>query len=73
MKKKKIIEAWRNEEYYLSLSDEERAGLPAHPSGPTGIEDEVLRSVTGGCGTTNIMCSQSSAFCTPCGIKECAA
>lgn len=68
MKKNQIIEAWRNEESYLGLSEEERAGLPAHPSGLTGIEDEILRSVTGGCGL-----GQTSAFCTPCGIKQCQA
>lgn len=69
MKKNKVIEAWRNEEYFLSLSEEERAGLPEHPSGPTAIGDEILRSVTGGCGgaypsnatpcttvCTNVMC-----------------
>lgn len=66
MKKNKIIEAWRNEEYYLSLSEEERAGLPAHPSGPSAIEDEILRSVTGGCGT-----EATSAMCSPCPPKHC--
>lgn len=69
MKKNKIIEAWRNEEYYLGLSEEERAGLPSHPSGPTVIEDEILRSVTGGCGPLG----PTSAFCTPCGLKQCQA
>lgn len=69
MKKNKIIEAWRNEEYYLGLSEEERAGLPAHPSGVTGIEDEILRSVTGGCGGSTL----TSAYCTPCGMKYCQA
>lgn len=72
MKKNKVIEAWRNEEYYLSLSDEERAGLPAHPSGPTGLEDEILRSVTGGCGCTGCV-GCTSGFCTPCGTKVCQA
>lgn len=67
MKKNQIIEAWRNQEYYLSLSEEERAGLPAHPSGPTSVEDEILRSVTGGCGCT--WCT--SGYCTPCGEIFC--
>ena len=65
-KNKKVIEAWRNEEYYLSLSEEERAGLPAHPSGLTGIDDEILRSVTGGCGN-----KPTTGYCTPCGSIEC--
>lgn len=65
MKKNKIIEAWRNEEAYLSLSEEERAALPEHPSGPTAVEDEILRSVTGGCGTS------TSSMCSPCGTWAC--
>ena len=72
MKKKQIIEAWRNEEYYLSLSEEERAGLPSHPAGLTGIEDEILRSVTGGCGCTGCV-GCTSSFCTPCGTMYCQA
>ena len=64
-KNKKVIEAWRNEEYFLGLSEEERADLPAHPSGPTAIEDEILRSVTGGCA------GSTSAMCSPCGIYHC--
>lgn len=65
-KNKKVIEAWRNEEYFLGLSEEERAALPAHPSGPTkGIEDEVLSSITGGCA------GSTSAMCSPCGIYHC--
>jgi len=45
MKKKQILEAWRNEEYYLSLSAEERDRIPEHPSGLLDIEDEALRSI----------------------------
>lgn len=70
MKKSKVIEAWRNEEYYLGLSEEERAGLPAHPSGLTGIEDEILRSVTGGCGDGSHT-GPTSGYCTPCYPRDC--
>ena len=72
--KKKIVEAWRNEEYYLSLSAEERAGIPEHPSGLVDIEDDVLKTITGGCGyaTTKFGCSgESSGICTPCGTIYC--
>ena len=65
MKKKQILEAWRNEEYYLSLSEEERARIPEHPSGLLDIEDDVLKSITGGCGGI------TSAVCTPCPPKYC--
>ena len=62
--KKKILEAWRDEEYYLSLSEEERARVPEHPSGLLEIQDDVLKSITGGCG-------YSSAICTPCPPVHC--
>jgi len=64
--KKKILEAWRNEEYYLSLSAEERAGIPEHPSGLLDIEDDTLKTITGGCGTTKMGACPTSACCTPC-------
>ena len=49
MKKKlDLARAWRDQDYYLSLTDEERASLDDHPAG--AIADPVLRSVTGGCG-----------------------
>ena len=66
MKKKQILEAWRNEEYYLSLSEEERARIPEHPSGILNIGDDVLKSITGGC-----VGFPSSAACTPCPPRFC--
>lgn len=69
MKKTQIIEAWRSEEYYLNMSEEERAALPAHPAGPTSVEDEILRSVTGGCGQW--IDPRSSGYCSPCGTTQC--
>lgn len=46
-----VSRAWRDEDYYLSLTEEERAELGPHPAGLTTIADEALRSITGGCGT----------------------
>ena len=61
-----VARAWRDEEYFLSLSDEERAELGPHPAGAPAMDDEALRSITGGCCIhTTITCSQS-AICTPC-------
>jgi mersacidin/lichenicidin family type 2 lantibiotic len=72
MKKKQILEAWRNEEYYLSLSAEERAQIPEHPAGLPDVEDEVLRTITGGCGPywPSKNCD-STGICTPCPPVEC--
>jgi mersacidin/lichenicidin family type 2 lantibiotic len=73
--KKKILEAWRNEEYYLSLSAEERSQIPEHPSGLLDIEDDVLKSITGGCAYATInkagCTGESSGICTPCGAIDC--
>ncbi|MFP5288672.1 MAG: mersacidin/lichenicidin family type 2 lantibiotic [Thermoanaerobaculia bacterium] len=45
-----VSRAWRDENYYLSLTEEERAELGPHPAGVTLVADETLRSITGGCG-----------------------
>ncbi|HET9228438.1 MAG TPA: mersacidin/lichenicidin family type 2 lantibiotic [Thermoanaerobaculia bacterium] len=70
MKKKQILEAWRNEEFFLSLSEEERAAVPEHPSGLLDIDDDVLKTITGGCGPTTVkFCT--TGVCTPCGTIHC--
>ncbi len=74
MKKTQIIAAWRDEDYYLSLSMEDRAALPAHPAGITGIGDEALRSITGGCSSSSTHlggCGASTGICTPCPPVHC--
>lgn len=73
MKKNQILAAWRDEEYFLSLTDEERAQIPEHPAGALEVEDDILRSVTGGCGggTTAGLGCPTSGYCTPCGVIDC--
>jgi mersacidin/lichenicidin family type 2 lantibiotic len=36
-----VARAWRDQDYYLSLTEEEKAELGAHPSGAAALEDEV--------------------------------
>jgi mersacidin/lichenicidin family type 2 lantibiotic len=43
-----IIRAWRDEEYRLSLSDAERALVPANPAGLVDVSEEDLDQVVGG-------------------------
>ena len=43
-----IIRAWKDEDYRLSLSDAERALLPAHPAGLITLTDTQLEHVGGG-------------------------
>jgi mersacidin/lichenicidin family type 2 lantibiotic len=49
-----IIRAWKDEEYRMSLSDEERSLLPDNPAGPVELSDADLDSVVGG--VTGIVC-----------------
>ena len=47
MKKETILRAWRDPEFRASLSAEERAALPAHPSAAIELRDEQLTAVQG--------------------------
>jgi mersacidin/lichenicidin family type 2 lantibiotic len=48
MSVEKIIRAWKDAEYRLSLSEAERALLPANPAGAIELGDAELEGVTGG-------------------------
>lgn len=67
--KKKAVQAWRDADYYLSLSDEERAALPESPAAMLDVDDEVLASVAGGCSAWGTC--PTSAYCTPCPPNHC--
>ena len=43
-----VIRAWKDEEYRLSLSDDEQALLPVNPAGSIELSDELLDQVAGG-------------------------
>ena len=43
-----IIRAWKDEEYRLSLTEEQRALLPENPAGQLELSDADLESVAGG-------------------------
>ncbi len=69
-----VARAWRDEDYYLSLTEEERASLGAHPAGAAPLDDEVLKSITGGCCTVDYCTGPScngTAICTPCPPHHC--
>jgi mersacidin/lichenicidin family type 2 lantibiotic len=48
MKKEKILRAWRDPEFRESLSPEELAALPDHPSSALELRDEQLTLAVGG-------------------------
>jgi mersacidin/lichenicidin family type 2 lantibiotic len=43
-----VIRAWKDEEYRLGLSDEERRHLPENPVGGLELTDADLEAVYGG-------------------------
>src|SRR5438876_6589870 len=49
-----IVRAWKDEFYRQSLSDEERAQLPANPVGELELTDTELEAVFGGQGNNDI-------------------
>lgn len=48
MTKENIIRAWKDPEYFNSLTDAERAALAENPAGPMRISDQELENVVGG-------------------------
>ncbi len=62
-----VARAWRDEDYYLSLTDEERSSVGVHPSGVAGVSDDALRSIAGGCG---VKPTETPCY-TPCGMEMC--
>ncbi len=46
--KQQVIRAWKDPAYRNSLSDSERAALPANPAGSLEISDADLGKIAGG-------------------------
>ncbi len=65
MKKNRVVHAWRNADEHHKLSADEKIGLPENPAALPSIDDDVLKSISGGCG------GPTSAFCTPCPPRWC--
>ncbi len=66
-KKDHILRAWRDPEYFNSLTAEERAALPANPAAELELGDDLLESISGGRSEPE----QCSALCTPCPPYHC--
>jgi mersacidin/lichenicidin family type 2 lantibiotic len=71
MKKIDIARAWRDEDYFLSLSEAERAGLPEHPSAAISVREEDLSAVHGARLTNTDLSCGWSAICSPCPPYNC--
>lgn len=68
MKKSDIIRAWRDRDFLLSLSEEQRASLPVHPAGLLDLSDEELIGIAGGraAGTHYSFCDPTASWCDDC-------
>jgi mersacidin/lichenicidin family type 2 lantibiotic len=71
MKKLDIARAWRDEDYYLSLTEAERASLPANPAAAITLSDAGLRAVNGSLNTSVINSCTGTAICSPCPHQNC--
>lgn len=64
MSEREIIRAMKDEEYRLSLTEEQRQELPAHPAGVMEITCEDLNDIAAGAGYTLNTCN-IACFGTP--------
>jgi mersacidin/lichenicidin family type 2 lantibiotic len=48
MSRQEIIRAWKDAEYRNSLTESQRAALPAHPAGLVELPIDVLDAAAGG-------------------------
>jgi mersacidin/lichenicidin family type 2 lantibiotic len=65
MSNNKIVRAWKDPVYRNSLSEAERAALPANPAGSIEISDADLGKVSGGLSIFSLYCTQwcNTVFC----------
>jgi mersacidin/lichenicidin family type 2 lantibiotic len=58
-----IVRAWTDEEYYLGLSEEQRALLPENPAGLMELADDDLQNIVGGSLCNNRSVCHEHSFC----------
>ena len=70
MTNRSIIRAWKDESYRLSLTEAERALLPAHPAGRIELSDAALADAAGGTGYT-YFCTLTGCWTRPTHLITC--
>jgi mersacidin/lichenicidin family type 2 lantibiotic len=65
MSKLDIIRAWKDEEYRNSLTETQRALLPAHPAGLIELDQEEMRGVLGAGSVVSYWCSSYNCAVRP--------
>jgi mersacidin/lichenicidin family type 2 lantibiotic len=68
MSTQEILRAWRDQDYWLSLSEGERARVPENPAGVVELLDEELEHIAGASHTLEFTCPDS-CFGTCTGTK----
>jgi mersacidin/lichenicidin family type 2 lantibiotic len=58
MKKVDVVRAWKDPLYRSTLTPEEAAELPIHPSGLLEVREEDLRDISGAALTTAMRCTE---------------
>lgn len=61
MSHRKIVRAWRDYDFWLSLSEGERARIPENPAGVIELMDAEMEFVAGGSDTTDT-CGSCTSF-----------
>jgi mersacidin/lichenicidin family type 2 lantibiotic len=69
MSRETIIRAWKDEDYWLSLSEAERAAIPDSPIGEIELSDDDLIGVAGG--TCTCHCTNTCSSPTDCPTSAC--
>ena len=64
MANQQVIRAWKDPAYRNSLSEAERAALPANPAGSVELSDAELGNVAGGNIPLNTFYNFCTFFCT---------
>ncbi|WP_076606333.1 mersacidin/lichenicidin family type 2 lantibiotic [Cystobacter fuscus] len=57
---KKVIQVWKDEDFRLSMTEEERARFPDNPAGLLELTDEALDALVHGAAGVNASCGWSS-------------
>jgi mersacidin/lichenicidin family type 2 lantibiotic len=65
MTNQEVVRCWKDEDYLLKLSSQERAFLPDNPAGLTELTDEDLLDVDGGSTPVCAAAALSLLGCTP--------
>ncbi len=58
MSSQNVVRAWKDAAYRNSLTEAERAGLPANPAGAVELSDADLGKISGGLPIFTLVCTR---------------